>query len=303
MNLDNREEILALTPAWKGERFADGRPRVPNEKLDILRNMTIEEIWLPLYVNGYKFQFEGDLKILHHRKKLVGRAVTCTFMPTRPDLKDVVYGYAESCGWEGMGNQWIVDSLVDGDVLVADMFDKVFNGTFVGGNLTTAIATHTKNGGAVIWGGVRDVEQMEKIEDAQIYYRGSDPTPIRACVMTDFNGPCRIGKAVCLPGDIVLGTGSGVMFIPCTEVDYVINSARKSHAKDVFGFAMIAAGKYTTAEVDYVLWNTEMLADLEQFLKTDSRCVEYRDLDWSLEWDAAKGNAEALKQIMKTCLQ
>lgn len=226
MKLDNREEILALTPHWNGERFADGRPRVPDEALDILRKMTIEEIWLPLYVKGYKFQFEGDLRILHHRKKLVGRAVTCTFMPTRPDLKDVVYAHAESRGWEGMGNQWVVDGLTEGDVLVADMFDKVFNGTFVGGNLTTAIATHTKTGGAVIWGGVRDVEQMEKIEAAQIYFRGSDPTPIRACVMTDFNGPCRIGKAVCLPGDIVLGTGSGVMFIPCHEVDYVVNSAR-----------------------------------------------------------------------------
>ncbi|WP_312640993.1 RraA family protein [Hydrogenoanaerobacterium sp.] len=303
MNINNREEILAITSHWKGERFPDGRPRVSDEKLEMIRTMTIEEIWLPLYVKGYRFQFEGDLKILHHRKKLVGRAVTCTFMPTRPDLKDVVYSYAKENGWEGMGNQWVVDSLTEGDVLVADMYDKVFNGTFVGGNLTTAIATHTKNGGAIIWGGVRDVEQMEKIKDAQVYYRGSDPTPIRACVMTDFNGPCRIGKAVCLPGDVVLGTGSGVMFIPCHEVDYVINSAQKSHAKDIFGFEMIANQKYTTAEIDNSLWRLEMLEDLEKFLQADPRCEKYRNLDWSLEWDAAKGDPQALEQVMKTCLQ
>lgn len=303
MKLNNREEILALTPHWKGERFPDGRPWVPKEKLEILRGMTIEEIWLPLYVKGYEFQFEGEMKILHHRKKLVGRAVTCTFVPTRPDLKAVAYAQAEQRGWEGMGNQWIVDNLTEGDVLVADMFDKVFNGTFVGGNLTTAIATHTKGGGAVIWGGVRDVEQMEKIENVQVYYRGADPTPIRACVMTDYNGPCRIGGAVCLPGDIVLGTGSGVMFIPCHEVDYVINSANKSHAKDIFGFAMIQEGRYTTAQIDYVLWSKEMLTDLETFLGSDDRCAQYRDLDWSMEWSAAAGDQEALSQLLKTCLQ
>ena len=33
---DNREEILAMTPEWHGERFPDGRPRVPD---DILRRI------------------------------------------------------------------------------------------------------------------------------------------------------------------------------------------------------------------------------------------------------------------------
>ncbi|MFR2214174.1 MAG: hypothetical protein ACLS61_10405 [Ruminococcus sp.] len=67
-------------------------------------------------------------------------------------------------------------------------------------NLTTAINVKTGNGGAVIYGGVRDIEQMKKI-DTQVFYRGIDPTPIRECVLTDSDGPCRIGGAVCLPGD------------------------------------------------------------------------------------------------------
>lgn len=303
MDLNNKNDIVSLTPQWVGERLPDGRPKVSDEDLYILREMTIEELWLPLYVKGYEFQFEGDMKILHHGKKLVGRAVTCTFVPTRPDLKMVVYNLAESKGWHGMGNQWIIDNLVEGDVVVADMFDKVYNGTFVGGNLTTAIAAHTKTGGAVIWGGVRDVEQIEKIEGVQIYYRGADPTPIRACVMSGYNTPCRIGKAVCLPGDVVLGTGSGVLFIPSHEVEYVISSARKSHAKDVFGFEMIKTGVYTTAEVDSAIWTVKMLDHLCDFLLQDERCINYRNLDWSLEYGAAKGDGEALVQVLKSCLQ
>ncbi|MFQ8952784.1 MAG: hypothetical protein ACLR56_07125 [Oscillospiraceae bacterium] len=34
-----------------------------------------------------------------------------------------------------------------------------------------ALHNRTKTGGAVIWGGIRDVEQMKKVPDVQVYYR------------------------------------------------------------------------------------------------------------------------------------
>lgn len=73
---------------------------------------------------------------------------------------------------KGNYNQWVIDSLEEGDVVVADLYDKVYKGTFLGGNLTTAIAAKTKNGGGVIWGGIRDVEQMREAASVQVYYRG-----------------------------------------------------------------------------------------------------------------------------------
>lgn len=301
MIINTKEQIMELTKEWKGERLDDGRPKVPDHLLDKLRTMTLEEIWLPLYVKGYHFQYEGGMKELHTEKKLVGRAVTCTFMPTRPDLADVVRKKGEEKGWEGYFNQWVVDNLGNGDVVVADMFDKVYNGTFVGGNLTTAINVKTGNGGAVIYGGVRDIEQMKKI-DTQVFYRGIDPTPIRECVLTDLNGPCRIGGAVCLPGDIVMGTESGVLFVPSHLVEEVINSAEKTHAKDIFGFDMLEQGIYTTAAIDNSVWNLEMMERLIEFVETDERCEKYRGLDWSLELGAAKRDPECLGEVLKTCL-
>ena len=301
MIINTKEQIMELTKEWKGERLDDGRPKVPDHLLDKLRTMTLEEIWLPLYVKGYHFQYEGGMKELHTEKKLVGRAVTCTFMPTRPDLADVVRKKGEEKGWEGYFNQGVVDNLGNGDVVVADMFDKVYNGTFVGGNLTTAINVKTGNGGAVIYGGVRDIEQMKKI-DTQVFYRGIDPTPIRECVLTDLNGPCRIGGAVCLPGDIVMGTESGVLFVPSHLVEEVINSAEKTHAKDIFGFDMLEQGIYTTAAIDNSVWNLEMMERLIEFVETDERCEKYRGLDWSLELGAAKGDPECLGEVLKTCL-
>lgn len=301
MIVNTKDQIIELTKRWKGERLKDGRPRVPDYYLEKLRHMTLEEIWLPLYVKGYPFQYEGHLKSLHEGKKLVGRAVTCTFMPTRPDLFSVVKEVGNRHGWSGTCNQWVIDNLTEGDVVVADMYDKVYNGTFVGGNLTTAINVRTKTGGAVIWGGIRDIEQMRKI-DTQVYYRGVHPTPIRECVMTGYNMACRIGEAVCLPGDVVMGTSSGVLFIPSFCVAEVINSAEKTHAKDIFGFAMLEEGVYTTAEIDSSVWSIEMMERLQKFIQKDPRCEKYRELDWSLEIAAAHGEEEALKEVLKTCL-
>ena len=289
IKLNNREDIIALTPLWKGERFEDGRPKVPQKYLDEMRKMTLEELWKPIFLKGYITQFEGDLKTLHDDgRKLIGRAVTCSFVPTRPDLHDVMFGVGASEGRKGNYNQWVVDSLVEGDVVVADMYDKIFKGTFLGGNLTTAIRTRTKTGGGVIWGGIRDVEQMKQVPDVQVYYRGIDPTPIREFVMKDFNNITRIGKATVLPGDIVYGAGGGVLFIPSHLVQEVVEGAAKTHVKDDFGFEMIKAGKFTTAQIDRATWTEDMLDMLVEWIKTDPRGEKYRDLDWSHEYQLAR---------------
>lgn len=289
IKLNNREDIIALTPLWKGERFEDGRPKVPQKYLDEMRKMTLEELWKPIFLKGYITQFEGDLKTLHDDgRKLIGRAVTCSFVPTRPDLHDVMFGVGAQEGRKGNYNQWVIDSLVEGDVVVADMYDKIFKGTFLGGNLTTAIRTRTKTGGGVIWGGIRDVEQMKQVPDVQVYYRGIDPTPIREFIMKDFNNITRIGKATVLPGDIVFGAGGGVLFIPSHLVQEVVEGAAKTHVKDDFGFEMIKEGKFTTAQIDRATWTEEMLDMLVDWIKTDPRGEKYRDLDWSVEYKLAR---------------
>lgn len=289
MDFNVKEDIIALTPQWKGERFPDGRPRVPDRYLEALRGMTLEEVWKPIFVKGYESQFEGRLHTLHDDgRKLVGRAVTATFAPTRPDLHEVMFGIGMKEGRKGNYNQWVVDSLVDGDVLVIDMYDKIYKGTFLGGNLTTAVKTKTKTGGAVIWGGVRDVEQMKQVEGVQVYYRGIDPTPIRDFLMTGFNTPTRLGNAIVLPGDIVFGAGGGVLFIPAHLVPEVVDGAAKTHVKDIFGFEMITQNVFTTAQIDKNTWTEDMLDLLVKFINEDPRGEEYRDLDWSKEYELAR---------------
>lgn len=288
MKFSDRNSIIQLTPQWKGERFADGRPKVPPEILRKLEHLTMEEAWKPVWLKGYEFQFEGRLKRIHSNKKLIGRAVTAVFGPARPDLHETTFDYGHNSEHrKGNYNQWVIDSLVEDDVAVIDMFDKICKGTFLGGNLTTAVKKRTKNGGAVIWGGIRDAEQMEQI-DTQVYYRGIDVTPIREYLMLSMNEPCRIGNAICLPGDIVYGTASGVLFIPSHLAEEVVENAEKMHIRDEFAFMLLSSGRATTAQIDRAVWGMELLAPLLEFIRTSPQGKEYRHLSWDKELEAAK---------------
>lgn len=298
MRLNEREDILDLTREWTGERFPNGRPKVSDEKIEIIKTLTQEEIWHPLYFSGYRFQFQGGLRTLHPGKKLYGRAVTCCFAPQRPDVRRNSFGSAAAKHWKGDCNQWVIDSLTEGDVVVCDLYDKIYKGTFAGGNLTTAIKARTVTGGAIVWGGVRDVEQMKKI-DVQVYFRGVDPTPIRDCQLVSFNGPCRIGEALCVPGDIVIGNENGVLFLPSHMVDFVIENAFKMQARDLYAFPRLKAGQYTTADVDAPVWPLPMLQDLIAFLEHDPAGERYRGMDWSLELRAAQGDPEATEEMLR----
>ena len=101
-------------------------------RLDALYDMTLEELWKPIFVAGYEHQFVA-IKPLHPEfredgtvnRKLVGRAVTAAYVPIRPDYYAASCAIAKEQGWNGTPNQWVIDSLQNRDVLVVDMYDNV----------------------------------------------------------------------------------------------------------------------------------------------------------------------------------
>ena len=288
MFFNDRETIIRLTPDWKGERLPDGRPMVSADILRRMRDITFEEAWGPLWDRGYRNNWECDFRMTSPGTVLVGRAVTVVMVPRRPDLDQVLMdiGTKEE-GHKGFFNQWVIDKLVEDDVVVVDLYDKIFEGTYVGGNLSTAIRTRTKRGGAVIWGGVRDLQQIAEMPGFQIFYRGTDPTGIGNCSMTGYNMPCRIGQAVCMPGDVVLGTISGVIFIPAHLAETVVVRAEKNHVRDIFGFDRLKSGTYTTAQIDRP-WTLPMMEDFLNWFSQDPRAEKYRHLTWEEELENSK---------------
>ena len=78
------EQIRLITSEWKGERFPDGRPKVSDQILERLKNISIEEAWGVLRNKGYNNQYEGDWQIIWPDSVMTGRVVTAQYMPLRP---------------------------------------------------------------------------------------------------------------------------------------------------------------------------------------------------------------------------
>jgi len=285
MVFKDRDYVIEITQKWQGDRFADGRPRVPDSLLERIRGIKLEEAWKFLLDQGYQFQYEGDLRTSQPGKKLVGRAATVVMVPSRPDLLEATMLSLKREGKRGMF-QWTLDELEENDVVVSDCYDKVHDCTFLGGNLTTNIHARTKNGGAVIWGGIRDLEQIQEI-DTQIYYRQTDPGWMRDGLIAAANRPCRIGRATCLPGDVVLGTVSGVLFIPAHLAEAAAIDAEKKKICDVFGFEMLRTGTYTAGQID-ASWSLPIWEHFLAWFASDPRAEKFQHLCWDEELTKAR---------------
>jgi regulator of RNase E activity RraA len=266
MELNSSERINELTSAYAGDRSDDGRPRVADNLLERMLKVTTEEAWGVLQGAGFKLAFEGNWINLHPERVLVGRAVTCRYVPHRPDLNDVVEEEGRQHQRVGGQNSWVIDSLVKGDVLVVELFGKIDRGTFIGDNLGTAIATNTGGTGLVVDGGIRDTQRVRQL-DMNVLTKGLHPSGIGDVTMTEINGPVRIGEATVMPGDIVLGTSSGVVFVPPQLAEQVVVDSENTRLRDYWGKMSISEGTYTPGEVDRG-WTDEMNEAFATWKKT-----------------------------------
>jgi 4-hydroxy-4-methyl-2-oxoglutarate aldolase len=236
-----REQILFYTPDWKGERFPDGRPKLPDGLLKRAVDVSIEDVWDYLREQGYRNQFDGDWQALHIEKPMAGRALTAQYMPVRPDMRKAILAEGKSEGRVGDTNSWPIAELQTGDVYVADGFGKIVEGTLIGSNLGNGIAAHTHTG-FVFNAGIRDQEENREIPNFNGFYRGYDPSAWAQMELTSINAPIRIGRAVVLPGDLVLAKTDGILFIPAILAEQAISAAEFTNLKDAFNFELNQKG-------------------------------------------------------------
>jgi regulator of RNase E activity RraA len=244
-----KEELIFLTSEWKGERFPDGRPKIPDDLIRRAKSITIEDAWTVLRNDGYVCQYDGNWKMVHPDVTIAGRALTAMFMPTRPDVEKNIKDRGAKQGRTGNTNAWPIDVLSKGDVYVADGFGKIKEGTLMGDNLGNSI--YAKSGTGVIFdAAARDLDGLTKIEGFNAFVRDWHPSFLQDVVLMGLNTPIRIGQALVLPGDLVLAKKSGVVFIPAHMAEKVVVTAEFIMLRDRFGHAMLKEGKYTTGQID-----------------------------------------------------
>jgi 4-hydroxy-4-methyl-2-oxoglutarate aldolase len=259
-----KEQIIALTSEWKGERLADGRPNIPDKILQRLKNVSLEEAWGILRNKGYNNQFEGDWMVLNENEVLTGRAVTVQYLPRRPDYDNMIREKGKTEKRIGNFNSWPIDILKAGDVYVADSYGKIADGTLIGDNLGNAIYAKSKNG-VIFYGSVRDAEGLEKIEGFNAWVKGYDPSYIQEMMLGGINIPIRIGRATVLPGDAVLAKKTGIVFIPAHLVEDLVLNAEFIALRDQFGHQRLREGKYTPGQIDQQ-WSDEIKNDFLSWL-------------------------------------
>nr|WP_245764106.1 RraA family protein [Thermoflexibacter ruber] len=259
-----KEQLIALTAEWKGERFPDGRPKLEDKWLERAKKVSLEEAWGVLRNEGYYNQFEGNWEILHPNLVLTGRALTAMYIPSRPDIDKQIRDRGKAEGRKGSPNSWPIDMLTPGDIYVADAFGKIVDGTLIGDNLGNAIYAKSKNG-VVFYGSVRDVEGLAQIEGFNYFVKGTDPSFIQNLMLAGLNVPIRIGRAVCLPGDLVIAKRGGVIFVPAHLVEKVILNAEFISLRDQFGHQRLREGKYSPGEID-MQWTDAIKKDFLSWL-------------------------------------
>jgi len=266
MSTFSKQDLLDYTAQNPFGRFPDGRPKVPDDLIERARGLSAEEVWAGLEDKKFPNQYADGFQILHPGKTMVGRAFTVQFMPERSDVSHVANAKAKARGIKELSNQFAIDMLQPGDVLVVDLFGKKVDGTIVGDNLFYYVMRATKSGGLVVDGSVRDLDGISEI-DMPAYFRAVDPTPIGNVMLTGINIPIRIGGVTVMPGDLVVGDREGVYFIPPQVVKDVLDRADETHIHDEWTKKKFDEGKYKSSEIYGSPSDPKLKEEYREYLK------------------------------------
>jgi regulator of RNase E activity RraA len=263
----SKEDLIELTTSWKGERFPDGRPKVPDDLLERMKEVTLNEAVSVLLEKGYRYQFDGNWIRINPDKVLVGRAVTVQFMPLRPDMLEGNNALAKKNGDKfGTNKSNLFPALSKYDVPVVDMFGKGEKGTYVGDNFATQIFAKTGTG-IVVDGNIIDIEGYRQIPYFPVFARQWHPTHSADVMVVGTNLPIMIGGAPVLPGDVILGRDQGVVIIPAHLAQAVVEDSEVTRVKDEFTKENMLKGKnYYT-----VKWDENIRQEYLKWLKAHEK--------------------------------
>ena len=224
-----------------------GRAAVTDAQIEELKKHQIEGLWGAMgeyretnYVRGFKSTRPGE--------RLVGRALTMRFLPSRPDLVEASQTLAEEAGWDRRFYIRAGEEANPNDVVVVDL------GGTGGGNYfgdVTALGIKMRGAaGVIIDGGTRDLAELsgDQFAGFPVFARFFDIHG-NTWVGTEWNVPIRVGEVAVVPGDIVVADEGGILFIPPQLVAEVLKTANASLAQEDYERDLIEQQKYRIRDV------------------------------------------------------
>jgi 5-oxopent-3-ene-1,2,5-tricarboxylate decarboxylase / 2-hydroxyhepta-2,4-diene-1,7-dioate isomerase len=193
--------------------------------LERLRGVNLESVYDALNRLGYVNQFMADLRVLRPDLKMVGRARTLRFLPSRPDLVKSRSGVPAL-------NARAAEETEPGDILVVDIAG-IRHAGFLGDVIATRFLTRG-GAGIVVDGAIRDWGVLCEMP-LPLYVRTTHASGTGTHILgVDYQVPVQCGGVTVIPGDLLLGDPEGVVVLPRALAEEVLASAESTDAKERF---------------------------------------------------------------------
>lgn len=165
--------------------------------------------------------------------KVVGTARTLRYIPNREDLFD-------SHGGGYNAQKRAFDAVGPGEVLVIEARGERGSGTV--GDVLALRAQVNGAAGIVTDGGVRDLAVVAAL-DIPTYHNGPHPAVLgRKHVPWDTDTTVACGGATVQPGDVIVGDADGLLVIPPTLVEEVVEAAIEQEREEEYIAEQVAGG-------------------------------------------------------------
>ena len=202
---------------------------------DKLARAPLEAVWAQLESRGYEHCFINELDALHPDRRLVGRARTMRYLPTRPDLREEIYSKRQQLNYVS------AEEAQPGDVLVYDAGGDTRSA--VSGEITTVRFLARGGTGLIVDGALRDVPEIAGMP-LQVYQRRGQASSVRPNLMSvDYQVPVRIGNVTIRPGDLLLGERHGILVIPAALAEEVVDAALAKQDLESFQRKLLLEGR------------------------------------------------------------
>lgn len=200
-----------------------------------LRHISTATLTTQLLKRGFRNTFIAGLTPLRPDLRMVGRAFTLRYVPTREDL-DMAVDYNNDTNIQRLA----VEQVGEGDVLVIDARSNVGAASF-GHILATRIMMRGASG-LVTDGGMRDTVGISQL-NLPVYIRMPHATTSSTVHHpVDMNVPIGCGEVYVQPGDIVVGDGEGVVVMPVAVADDVARDGYEQEVMEQFLQEKVAQG-------------------------------------------------------------
>jgi regulator of RNase E activity RraA len=209
--------------------------RVAPDILDLARRISTATLTSQLQKRGFANTFMMGVQPLRPELRLAGQAFTLRFIPMREDIEPP--GETDN---RTSKQRLAVEAVGPGDVLVIDARGDVRAATL--GDILAARIKQRGAAGIVTDGAFRDTPSIRAL-DLPTYAQGQNPyASTRIHHSQDINVPIGCGGVAVLPGDLIVGDGEGVVVVPRSVAEEVVQAAYEADEREIFIMSKIQTG-------------------------------------------------------------